>query len=192
MTSQEKIAKVIRGITIPPLLVCILILVLSYTNAAIFVHSTDRWMCILFLAIIPVLAYPLQPLLPSIKEKGREGQRTLAFILSLIGYLGGVIYGYATAASSQLQLVFNTYLLSVILLTIYNKLLKLRASGHACSITGPFVFSIYFIGWYAIIPCVIVAACVVWSSLLLKRHTVKDLTTGCLICIVSFFLCSFI
>lgn len=74
-----------------------------------------------------------------------------------------------------------TYFISVVLLTFVNKVLKVKASGHACSITAPCLLIAMFCGWYHIFPCLLIAAASVWASLYLKRHTVKELLFGALI-----------
>ncbi|HWT75543.1 MAG TPA: hypothetical protein VN258_12630 [Mobilitalea sp.] len=191
MTKKEKLAKMIRIITVPPVLIMILLAILNTVSNHIFKSQSEVLLSVLLLVLVPAAAYPLQPLFPSLKEKGREGQRNLAFILNLAGYGIAVIYGAFSHVSSGLQLIYNTYFISVFVLVIFNKIIKLRASGHACSITGPLVFLIYFIGWKCIIPCCIVFLLVVWSSLTLKRHTIKDLTAGSIICLIAF-LCSFL
>lgn len=138
------------------------------------------------LTVPPVLAYPLQLFLPHFREKGRSGQRTLAFILSLAGYISAVIYGYAVHAAVSLQLIYNTYLISVIILTFLNKACKLRASGHACSITAPCIFLIYFGSRILLFPALLVFTASIWASLYLKRHTKTDILLGVSVCAVSF------
>lgn len=191
MTFKENIAKKIRIITVPPVLIMILLIVLCTVRDDIFKSWLNFLFSILFLVLVPITAYPLQALIPAYKGKGRDGQRKLAFILSLIGYGATIIYGALSHVSAGLQMIYNTYFLSVFILVIFNKLLKLRASGHACSITGPLVFMVYFIGWKCILPCCIVFLLVIWSSLLLKRHTAKDLMMGSITCLIAF-LCSYL
>ena len=132
---------------------------------------------LLFLAVIPALAYPLQLVLPGFKHKGRKGQRDLAIILSCIGYTAGVVVGYLTKADARVQLVYNTYLISVLVLLFLN-CFHIRASGHACSVVGPLLFLCCYGRYEGISPCIIVAMAVVWSSLVLKRHTVRELVLG--------------
>lgn len=78
------------------------------------------------------------------------------------------------------------YFISIVILTIFNKLFHIRASGHSCSITGPLILLIYFVGTWCIFPSLLIYAAVLWSSIELKRHTVKDLIMGSLACIVAF------
>jgi len=136
--------------------------------------------------VIPFFAYPISYLSPSIKVKGRDGQRKLAFIGSLMGYFGALIYGMITSVSEGLLFIYLTYLFSVILLTIFNKIIRVRASGHACSITGPLILMIYFIGWKCLIPCVLFFNLIIWASLYIKRHTPKELFFGALCASLAF------
>lgn len=186
---KTKIAKIIRIITVPPIMILGLIIILSTLKRDIFQNKAQIIISILFLCIVPIMAYPLQPIVPKFKNNGREGQRTLAFILSIVGYIFAVILGYFMKVTSSLQFIYNTYLISVILLTILNKVLHIRASGHACSAAGPLFFLVYFIGGRSILPCIITGIGIVWSSLKLKRHTLKELTLGALSCLLAF-ICS--
>lgn len=178
MTQKQTIAKIIRTITVPPVQVTALLLLLFFLRREIFLTPLHLLFALLFLMVIPVLAYPLSVLLPRVRATGREGQRKLAFVMSLAGYTGGVIYGLAASVDSQLMLIFWTYFISVAVLIFFNRLLKRRASGHACSITGPLIAAVYFIGWPTLIPCILLFAAIIWSSLCLKRHTVSELVWG--------------
>ena len=40
---------------------------------------------LLFLVVLPLLAYPLQKYIPHFKDSGRDGQRSLAMIFSAAG-----------------------------------------------------------------------------------------------------------
>ena len=186
MTKREKIAQIIRGITVPPILVTAHIIILAFNRKDIFQSSIEVVLSVLFLGFIPILAYPLQPLLPHFKNKGREGQRNLAFILNIIGYVMIVIIGYFMNVSMNLQTIYLTYFFSVIVLTLFNKVIQVRASGHACAVAGPFLLLIYFQGLKVVIPCVIIAVAVAWSSLELKRHTRQELIIGTMSCCIAF------
>lgn len=78
------------------------------------------------------------------------------------------------------------YFTSVLLLTICNKGLHFRASGHASSFTGPLILTIYFMGWKVIIPALFIAILIVWSSVYLKRHTLKELAGGMIVSVFAF------
>ncbi|MCI1722032.1 MAG: hypothetical protein LKM41_04245 [Lachnospiraceae bacterium] len=182
---KMKAAKIIRVITVPPVMAGSLILILALCRKGMFRGAGDIVLAVLSLMIIPVLAYPLQNVIPGFKGKGRDGQRKLAFIFTLFGYLAGAVIGYLTHVTADLQFVLNAYLLSVLILIFFNKVLHIRASGHGCSVTGPLVLLIYFIGPVVILPCIVVACAVVWSSVLLKRHKPSDLAFGGLSVIIG-------
>lgn len=183
---KEKLAKGIRVITVPPVMAGLLILIIALTHSEVFRGVGDILLTVMCLSVIPVLAYPLQPLIPGFKGKGRNGQRNLAFLLTIIGYIIGMITGYLTHVSAVLQFIFNVYFVSVLVLTLFNKVLHIRASGHACSIAGPLVFLVYFLGPYLILPCLMIASLITWSSLTLKRHTKSELAFGALSAILAF------
>lgn len=187
--SKNSLAKSIRVITVPPLLAAILMTLLYLFRPDFFAGIGDLLAGILFLAIIPTLAYPLSALIPPLRKKGRAGQRKLAFVTNGVGYIGGVIYALATNASSELKFIYFTYLASVLFLIFFNKVLHLRASGHACGIVGPLIVSVYFLGWYWAFPAALIAIGVAWSSLYLSRHTKKDLALGSLSAFAAFALC---
>lgn len=187
--SKNKIAKTVRVVTIPPLLVTSLLIILYFGRPDFFRGLYDLFAGISFLAIIPTLAYPLQPIIPGFKGKGRKGQRTLAFITSGIGYVGGILYAVISKVSSELLLIFASYFVSVIVLTVFNMILKHKASGHSCGVVGPLIFTVYFLGWGWLIPCVALAGAVAWSSVALKRHTPNDLFLGGLSAMLAFVLC---
>lgn len=175
---KEKIAKIIRVVTIPPILVLLLLVILFFTRQAMFANTAQLLLSVLFLMLIPVSAYPLAAVIPKYKEKGRDGERTLSFILSIVGYIAAVVYGFAAHVSQGLLFIYLTYFISVAVLTVFNKVIKLRASGHACSITGPLILMVYFIGWNCLLPCVVLFALIIWASLAIKRHTPRELLAG--------------
>lgn len=135
-------------------------------------------MTAVFLVIIPILSYLVSFTVPQFRKKGREFQRDLAFISNLAGYAAGAVYGFAAGVSKDLMLIFLTYLFSVLILTLLNKVFKIRASGHACAVLGPLIIIVHFLGFYYIIPSIVIFATVMWSSLRLKRHTIGDILFG--------------
>ena len=183
---KEKIAKVIRTATVPPVMVSLLLIILYRCKQGFFGGIYEVLLSALFLAVIPIAAYPLQPLIPKYKDKGREGQRNLAFTLSFAGYTAAILYGVLAGTSKELLLIFATYFLSILILLIFNKIIKFRSSGHACSISGPLIVLVYFMGWKIMIPCVILFGVICWASLVLKRHTAKELIGGCISCSIAF------
>ena len=188
----EKLAKSLRIATIPPALVTLLLSLLYASGLGIINGLQELLFGIIFLALIPASAYPLSNVIPSIRARGREGQRRLAFVTSIAGYTLGVVYAYAAGVSDEYRTLFVTYLVSVVILTFFNKILKIRASGHACGTFGPILPTVYFLGWQWLFPCAAVCAGVIWSSLYLSRHTKNELLFGALCSASSFVICSII
>ncbi|MGM9886867.1 MULTISPECIES: hypothetical protein [unclassified Lactococcus] len=186
MSKSDLLAKIIRVVSIPPLMVIWLLLVLALKRPDIFSQPSEIFLCFLMLGIVPILAYPLQMLIPALKKGGRDSQRKLAFVLSLVGYTAALIWSILAQTAIEIKLICLTYFISVVILTIFNKLFHIKASGHACSFTGPLIFFVYLVDWKLIIPCLISAVLVIWSSLHLKRHSLKDLSFGILTCLLAF------
>lgn len=186
MNTKERIAKVIRVLSVPPIMVSVFILILPFHKKYIFTHVSQIIIMILLLGIISALAYVLSDMIPAIKIKGREGQRKLAFITTLIGYTVSLLWAVITGVNNDLMLICLMYFTSVLLLTICNKGLHFRASGHASSFTGPLILTIYFMGWKVIIPALFIAILIVWSSVYLKRHTLKELAGGMIVSVFAF------
>lgn len=172
------LAKIIRVVTVPPVMVGTLIVLLSTLRTDVFANVTQSLLTLLFLALIPVLAYPVSALIPSIKAKGRDGQRNLAFALSAVGYAGGFAYALLAHVSTPLMIIFGTYFLSIIVLTVMNKVVKVRASGHACSIAGPIGLVCYFLPPVCIVASLCLYAIIFWASVHMGRHTVKEFIWG--------------
>ena len=179
-------AKIIRIISVPPVMITFLLVILNTTRPDIFRNNVEVLTSIILLGIVPVLAYPFQLLFSSLEDKGRIMQRKLAFIFSLIGYAAALLWAILVHTSKELLMICATYFISVVILTFFNKVLKKRASGHACSITGPLVFLIYLVDWKLIFPCLIIATLIFWSSLYLQRHTKTDLFYGVLSSLLAF------
>ena len=171
-------AKIIRIITIPPIIVTAFLLYLYSFDRTIFGGTLNLAFCIAGLGIFPVLAYPVWAAVPSFRRKKRDFQRKLAFIFSLIGYIAVFAFCHIRAVPERLMLIADGYLASVILLFIINFVFKIKASGHACSITGPLALSVYLTGLIALVPCLALEAVSFWASVRTGRHTLKQLLQG--------------
>ena len=172
------IAKIVRVVTVPPVMVGTLILLLSAMRPDVVTSLGESLLALLFLAILPVLAYPVSALIPSVRAKGRDGQRNLAFVFSAIGYTGGVVYALAAGVNTSLAVIFWTYFISVILLTLLNKVIRVKASGHACSIAGPIGLVCYFLPPILIPVCPALYGVIFWASVRMGRHTVREFILG--------------
>jgi hypothetical protein len=175
----EKAAKVIGIITIPPLF---LLFMVSWIWVYGGVEGFSRYWYFTtlgLLAIVPMLAYPLSYILPKIKAKGREGQRNLAFMLSLTGYIIGVVVGQVGHPPMLIRYLFWGYLLSGSTLAVINRILHYKASGHACGLSGPITFLMVISGgrlWYFFLLMPIVF----WARIKQDRHTMGNMLAGTL------------
>jgi len=136
---------------------------------------------IVFLAVLPTLAYPLQSRIPRFKDRGREGQRTLAMLFSFAGYVLGTLTAFATNAPLQLKIIFVEYLLCGVSMLLFNKAFHLKASGHACGVVGPVILLLYFKLYIPAIIGVVFIVPVYIASLRTKQHTAPQLLGGSVI-----------
>lgn len=186
-TTKPALAKTVRVVTVPPVMVAALILILDAEDPTLFRSVWEKLLTLFFLGFVPVLAYPLQPLCPHFKGKGRAGQRALAFVMTGAGYTLALLGAWYARVERGLLFLLLGYFLSFVLLAVCNRFTPVRASGHASSIVGPMLYLVHFAGWRMLPPCLAVAGLVVWSSLSLKRHTVRELLSGA-VCSVAAFL----
>ncbi len=172
MIKSEKIAEVILIITVPLVMVLLLLIILFFWQDTIFTGLIELHISIVLLMLVPLAVYPLASVIPMYKDKEREGQRDVAFILSLVGYIAAIVYGFIGNVTRGLLLIYLSYFFSAVILVVFNKSIMLRASGHACSIIGPMILMVYFIGWRCVFPCVILFTLITWATL-------KEIIIGC-------------
>ena len=175
--SKPHLSRVIRVITIAPVMALLLLLALYITRPQYFGGMLNFLLAVVFLAVFPVLAYPIQPLVPGFRHKGREGQRSLAIWMSGIGYLLGILTAAFMAVPRQMWIIYLTYFISGILIILFNKVFKVKASGHTCGVAGPLFTAICFIGPVAALGGIILAA-VYRASLSMRRHSKSELLLG--------------
>ena len=182
--TRQKLAYVTRVVTVAPIMALVLLVTLYLRAPQLFGNLLSFVATVFFLVGLPLLAYPLQPLFPKFKAAGREGQRKLAMVFAVVGYVGGLIFAIATHATQDVIVIYISYLISGLLVGLINKVLHFRASGHACGVAGPFMLMVYFgqpIGYLGIIVLAIT-----WlASLYMKRHTWPQLLAGNAIPFVS-------
>lgn len=184
-TLETRIAKFIRILTVPPLMAAALILTLRFSPAGGISSNSVALLSLLFLAVVPILAYPIAAAIKPLRDKGREGQRNAAFVMSVLGYTSAGVYGALIRLDAQVLFIYGTYFFSVVLLLLCNKLLKRRASGHACSVVGPMLLIIYFVGGWAVPICLAAYCASFWASVALKRHTVREYLLGTVCCVLA-------
>ena len=180
------LAHIIRIISVPPVMVGILLVLLFTLRDDVMTTPAEFAVSLAGLTVLPILAYPVSMVIPAIRRKGREGQRSLAMYLSAVGYVGVFIYGLAARVGVGLMHIYAGYLFSVVIILLGNKVFKVRISGHACSVSGPLVYSGYFLGFGGIIVGAVCWVAILWASLVMKRHTLREFIFGTLTCLFSF------
>lgn len=184
----DTLAQTVRVVTVPPLMVAAILALLSICHPELFLSPLHFWFSQVFLALVPALAYPLSYAIPSIRKKGRSGQRSLAMYLSAAGYLGVVVYGFAAGCAEGLKVIHMTYLVSVLLLLVLNKVLKVRASGHACSVSGPILLLCLYVGAVGVVTGLLLWTVIFWASVRMRHHTPKEFLFGSVTPIVAYVL----
>lgn len=177
---MKKIYYLTRIITVAPIIALATLLILQIASPAVTGGWLNTLLGITFLSVFPALAYAIQPLIPYFKEKGREGQRDLAIIMSVIGYICSVAASFVLDMPDKLKVLFFTYLLSGLIMLILNKVVRVRSSGHACGVAGPIFYLIFVYGWIGLcgLPLLVLAY---WSSLRMSRHKLIELIIGTMI-----------
>ena len=100
-TAKEKLAGLVRVISIPPVMVTALLLILYFWGPQPFCPVGELVTTILLLGFVPVLAYPAQPLFPRYRSRGREGQRELAFVFTGVGYTIAFLWALLAGVSPE-------------------------------------------------------------------------------------------
>ncbi len=173
----QGIEKWVRILTVPPLMALAALSILLAVRPAIFDGVGNYLAAVFFLTVLPLLAYPLQPILPHYKDQGRAGQRKLAMLMAVAGYVAGAVMGIVCVVPKGLMQIYLIYLISGVLTLLFNKVFKIKASGHACGIAGPVAYLVYFVGWPALAGCIVLAMAY-WASLRMGRHTWPELLLG--------------
>lgn len=187
--SKARFCMATRVVTTAPLMVFLMLSIAFFANRPLFQMNGDAAFpayafMVAFLTVLPLLAYPLQQIVPALRKKGRDGQRHLAMLAAVIGYIGAAICALVLPVSSGIKVISFSYLISGVLLLICSKCFKIKASGHACGVVGPMILLLLFCGWWGLMYLPLVAL-VVYSSLKIKRHTLSQLALGACIAMVS-------
>ena len=118
---KQKLAKAIRVVTVAPLMALLLLALLFALRPSVFGNTLNLILAVFFLVVLPLLAYPLQPLVPGFKTKGRDGQRSLAMWMASLGYILGLVTVFFLPVSNYLLVIYLTYLISGVSLVLLNK-----------------------------------------------------------------------
>ena len=181
-----RVAHIVRIVSVPPVMVGILLLLLYTLREDVFASRWEFAASWGGLTVLPVLAYPVSAMIPALREKGREGRRSLAMYFSTVGYVAVFVYGLIAGVGTGLMHIYAGYLFSVVIILVGNKVFKVRISGHACSVSGPLVYSGYFLGLWGILVGIVCWIVILWASLVMKRHTFREFVFGTLTCLFSF------
>ncbi len=167
-----------RRLTLAPVLAMISLTAIAVGCPGVFPTAGHYIAMMLLLGILPLMAYPLQPVIPHFKDKGRSGQRTLAMLFAVAGYLLSVGTNFILSATPAMWLITLEYLVSGLLILVFNKGLHIKLSAHGCGSAGPVVLLLYF---GLPIPAVLMAVLTVFayvSSVRAGHHTMPQLIGG--------------
>lgn len=185
------LAKVLRVLSIPPVLALCLLLALFYGVPGFFATRAHFFVAVACLTVVPTLAYPVSWLIRKGPEERRKAQRWLAIFFTMAGYAFVAVYALCDHATNRELVLYLTYAISVLLIALTSLTKKWRASGHACGIAGPVVAASYMISPWCLFAFLLLPF-VFWSSLRLKRHRVGELVLGSLIPVVAFLILAWI
>lgn len=186
----KKIAKIIRVLTTAPVLAVFLCTLLRLLLPGSFASDGHYFAALGFLTAAPLSAYPISCAIPSLRKKGRDGQRNLALVFSLAGYIGGFLFAMLDGGTATEKVMFGTYLISGIGIAVCT-LLHFKASGHACGCSGPIaMLALYANPWFLIGYALLTP--VFWASKKLGRHSTAQLVAGAAIPVLAILLCSVI
>lgn len=184
---MKTLAKIVRVITVPPLMCFALFSVLYVSTENVFSSSLEYALGLTTLVFIPLSAYPAQKQFNIIKGEKRTAERTLAVMFSIVGYTIGFLTALILDFTKTQKVIYLTYLLSGLLVGFFSYILKVKASGHMCGLSGPVAVIIYIFGPLYIVVFLLMAA-VIWASLKLRRHSLSELVLGSIIPVAALFL----
>ena len=174
----------VRVLTVAPIMASAFLICMLIHRFEAFTNIWQWLYYLLFIGLFPLLAYPLQKYIPHFKTEGRHGQRILAMIFAVTGYILCCVLNFIFTASAGAWVIILEYLLSGVSIFVFNKALKAKISGHACGVLGPVMLLCYF-GLYIQALCgALITALVYIASLKTKRHTLPQLIGGSIVPIV--------
>jgi hypothetical protein len=175
---MNNFCKIIRIVTLAPLLAGFSAVMIALFCPDVFPSLWHLGYTLAFLTVLPLTAYPLQRFIPKFKDKGRSGQRILAMIFAVAGYILCLVANALFSASAGMWLVTLEYFISGVLILIFNKVLHIKLSAHGCGTVGPVFLLLYFgLPLPAAIMCVL-SALSYYASIRAKHHTLPQLIGG--------------
>ncbi len=181
---MKHIWKALRILTLAPILAAVSLVCIYCMRPEVFPCPLAFIFMLFYLGLLPLLAYPLQPFIPRFKEKGRDGQRTLAMLLAVCGYVLCALNCVFTHATAAMWLITVEYLLSGLLILLFNKVLHIKLSAHGCGSAGPVFLLLYFGLWLPALMMALMTFLACISSVKMKRHTGLQLLGGSLVSVL--------
>lgn len=187
---KDKLARTIRILTTAPVFAAILCTLLYLLLPDGFASVGHYAAALGFLVGAPLLAYPISYAIPSLRRKGRDGQRNLAVAISVGGYIGGFLLAVLGGGTTTEKVLFGTYLVSGVGIAVCT-LLHFKASGHTCGCSGPIaMLALYANPWFLIGYLLLTP--IFWASKKLGRHSAAQLLAGAAIPVLALLLCRLI
>lgn len=173
-----KWAKLLRALTVPPLMALFLITTLYIgLGSEAFASPAHYFEAVFALVLLPLMPYPICAAIPSLKRRGRKTERIMAIAFSVLGYVMGFLFAIFSHGTRIELIVYLTYLLSGVLTAALTFIFRFKASGHTCGASGPFAMLAislnpwWLLGYLVMIPIFV-------SSIRLGRHTLGQLFAG--------------
>lgn len=171
---MRSVAKMIRILTIPPVMAAIEIAVLRLARGC-FPGASAAWV-VFSLSVLPALSYVVWWAVPAYRRRGRKTQRPLAVAFSVAGYLGSAACCLWAKLGAVERVACFTYLLSGLTIAVCSAL-KIKCSGHASGVSGPVMLLSWYVSPWFLLGYLLLAP-VFWSSIKLGRHTPRELALG--------------
>ncbi len=169
---SEDLAKAIRIVTLPQVMVFFLILLLG--------DQIPVWhdgMAIVLLCILPLLSYLYWRITPKLRRQGRKSQRKLAIAFSVVGYVLGTVYCITSNGSQTELFMYLCYVICGALIALSSYAFHIKSSGHAAGVVGPvMILSLRVSPWFLFGLLLMIPVGI--SSVRLGRHTPKELLLG--------------
>lgn len=186
----NRFAKYVRVLTTAPVFATLLCSLLYLLLPGSFASTGHYLVALGCLAAAPLLAYPVSCAIPSLRKKGRDGQRNLAVVFSVIGYVAGFLFAVLCGGTATEKVLFGTYLISGVGIAVCT-LLHFKASGHTCGCSGPIaMLAIYANPWFLIGYLLLMP--IFWASKQLGRHSAAQLFAGAAIPVLALLFCRMI
>lgn len=84
ITKEAVIAKIVRVITVAPFMAALMLTVIWFTRPDSYLGFGHYLYALCVLTVFPLLSYPVSAIIPALRKKGRDGQRNLAIVFSVV------------------------------------------------------------------------------------------------------------